>query len=118
FGVKAVSLRFFGSYGPNQNVTWWGGPQSVFIGAALRDEPMEIHGDGLQTRSFTYVSDTVDGIVRAIGTPAASGHVLNIGNDREITIAELARMIWGIVRPGTEPKLNFIPYATFGRYED
>jgi UDP-glucose 4-epimerase len=118
YGLETVSLRFFGSYGENQNVTWWGGPQSVFIGAALRGQPMEIHGDGLQTRSFTYVADTVDGVVRAMTTPAAAGKILNIGNDRPITILDLAKTISSIVRPGAEPLLKFIPYSTFGRYED
>jgi UDP-glucose 4-epimerase len=47
--------RFFGSYGYNQNLTWWGGPQSVFINNALKDIPLEIHGDGLQTRTFTFI---------------------------------------------------------------
>jgi UDP-glucose 4-epimerase len=117
-GVQAVALRFFGSYGENQNPTWWGGPQSVFIDAALRGARMEIHGDGLQTRSFTYVADTVDGVVRAMTSPRAPGEVFNIGNDREITILALARMVWDLVRPGTEPEIALIPYETFGRYED
>lgn len=118
YGTQIVLLRFFGAYGENQNVTWWGGPQSVFIGAALRDKELEIHGDGLQTRSFTYVGDTVRGIFTAVTHPRADGEVFNIGNDREITIRGLAEMVWGIVRPGTEPKLKIIPYETFGKYED
>ncbi len=56
FGIDVVLLRFFGGYGPNQNLTWWGGPQSVFIEKALDDEPLPIHGDGRQTRSFTYIT--------------------------------------------------------------
>ena len=65
-------LRFFGSYGPRQPLSWWGGPQSVFIDAVLNDREIPIHGDGLQTRSFTYVSDTVDGIYAAM-KPEANG---------------------------------------------
>lgn len=118
YGTQIVLLRFFGAYGENQNVTWWGGPQSVFIGAALRDTALEIHGDGLQTRSFTYVGDTVRGIFAAVTNARADGEIFNIGNNREITIRGLAEMVWGIVRPGTEPKLKIIPYETFGKYED
>jgi UDP-glucose 4-epimerase len=117
-GIDVVVLRFFGGYGPNQHRSWWGGPQAVFIDKAIDDESCEIHGDGQQTRSFTYISDHVDGIVRAIEQPAAANQVFNIGSTREITIAGLARLIWTLVREEQEPKLQFIPYATFGRYED
>lgn len=118
YGVDVVVLRFFGGYGPNQHRSWWGGPQAVFIDKALDDEPCEIHGDGQQTRSFTYVSDHVDGIIRAIENPAARNQVFNIGSTREITIEQLARLIWRLVRGDEEPKLKIIPYETFGRYED
>lgn len=118
YGIEGVALRLFGGYGPKQNVTWWGGPQSVFIGAALRGEPLEVHGTGKQTRSFTYVDDMVEGFVRAIDTPKADGEVLNIGIDREITIEDLAKMISGMIRPGEPPNVRYVPYETFGRYED
>jgi UDP-glucose 4-epimerase len=118
YGIDVVLLRFFGGYGPNQHRSWWGGPQAVFIDQALDDQPCEIHGDGQQTRSFTYVSDHVDAIIRAIETPAAANQVFNIGSTREITIEALARLIWRLVRGEQEPKLKFIAYETFGRYED
>lgn len=116
--MRIVPLRFFGGYGPNQNLTWWGGPQSVFIDAAIDDKELELHGDGSQTRSFTYVSDHVDGIVRCVEMPEADGKVFNLGNTREITIAELAKLIWGMVRPNTQPKIKLRPYESFGKYED
>ena len=115
--LEAVILRLFGGYGPRQNMTWWGGPQSVFIGAALRGEELEVHGTGQQTRSFTYVSDMVEGFVRAVDTPAADGEMLNVGADREITIEDLARLVWGMVRDDA-PRIKKVPLATFGRYED
>jgi UDP-glucose 4-epimerase len=115
--LEGVILRLFGGYGPRQNITWWGGPQSVFIGAALKGEPLELHGTGQQTRSFTYVSDMVEGFVRAVDVPGADGEMLNIGADREITIEGLARMVWGLVRDD-EPRLQKVPLATFGKYED
>jgi nucleoside-diphosphate-sugar epimerase len=115
--LEGVILRLFGGYGPRQNVTWWGGPQSVFIGAALKGEELELHGTGQQTRSFTYVSDLVEGFVRAADVPAADGEMLNVGADREITIEELARMVWGMVRDDA-PRIKKVPLATFGKYED
>ena len=118
YGLEGVALRLFGGYGPKQNLTWWGGPQSVFIGAALRGEALEVHGTGQQTRSFTYIDDMVEGFVRAIDTKEADGEVLNIGIDREITIENLAIMISRMIRPNEEPNVRLIPYETFGRYED
>jgi len=112
-----VILRLFGGYGPRQNMTWWGGPQSVFIAAALRGEELEVHGTGQQTRSFTYVSDMVEGFLRALDVAEADGEMLNVGADREITIEALARMVWDLVRDDA-PRIKKIPLATFGRYED
>jgi UDP-glucose 4-epimerase len=116
-GLEGVALRLFGGYGPRQNLTWWGGPQAVFIGGALKGEALEVHGTGRQTRSFTYVDDLVDGFVRAVDVPAAAGEVINIGSDREVTIEALARMVWRLVRDD-EPRINLVPFASFGRYED
>ena len=116
-GVPVTILRFFGSYGPGQNRTWWGGPQSVFIAAALRGEEMDVHGDGQQTRSFTYVDDTVDGIVRAAFSERAVGEIFNIGNTKPVTIHALAEMVWRLAGTG-EPKIHRVSYQAFGRYED
>jgi UDP-glucose 4-epimerase len=117
--VPMTILRYFGSYGPRQNLTWWGGPQSIFIDCALRNRPMPIHGDGLQTRSFTYIQDTIEGSFRALEKREAIGKVINIGNVEEITILELGKKIWKFVRGSEEPPIEFVPYRQFpGRYED
>jgi UDP-glucose 4-epimerase len=119
FGIDVVLLRFFGGYGPNQNLTWWGGPQAVFIEKALDGESLPIHGDGSQTRSFTYISDHVDGIVAAVEKPDANNLVVNIGAEREITIRALAELIWQLVHGADSPaQLETIPYESFGKYED
>jgi UDP-glucose 4-epimerase len=118
YGIDGVCLRFFGGYGPNQNLTWWGGPQSVFIDAALDDKELPLHGDGSQTRSFTFVSDHVAGIIAAIEKEQANNQVFNIGNTHEITIRQLAETIWCLIHGSTPPKLEYIPYETFGKYED
>lgn len=119
YGIPVVALRFFGGYGPNQNLTWWGGPQSVFINKALDNEEIEVHGDGQQTRSFTFISDHVNGITRAVEMDAANNLVFNLGNTFEISIYDLAKLIWRLVRGDEEtPKIKLIPYETFGKYED
>jgi UDP-glucose 4-epimerase len=120
FGIPVTLLRFFGSYGPRHHLSWWGGPQSVFIDAVLNDYEIPIHGDGLQTRSFTYVRDTIEGIYAAITKPEANGEIFNIGSTHEITILDLAKMIKGLCNTSREIKLKFIPYESFtgGKYED
>jgi len=118
FGIDVVALRYFGGYGPNQNLTWWGGPQSVFIDAAIDNLEVPLHGDGLQTRSFTYISDYLDGTIAALEKPEANNLTFNIGNTQEISILNLARMIWRLIRGDEEPKIKYIPFETFGKYED
>jgi UDP-glucose 4-epimerase len=119
YGMPVNIVRIFGSYGPRQNVTWWGGPQSVFIGAILKGEEIPIHGDGKQTRSFTYVSDTVGGIAAMI-EKGASGEIFNIGSTEEVSIAELAKVIHRLSGTKSPLRLKFIPYDEIGgrRYED
>jgi UDP-glucose 4-epimerase len=120
YGIPVTVLRFFASYGPRHHLSWWGGPQAVFIDAILNDQEIPIHGDGLQMRSFTYVTDTVEGIYAASIKPEANGEILNIGNTREITILELARTIKRLINTPGKLKLKFVPYDTFtgGKYED
>jgi UDP-glucose 4-epimerase len=118
YGIDVVLIRFFGGYGPNQNLTWWGGPQAVFITKAFLNEEIEVHGDGQQTRSFTYISDHVDGIVRIIDTRDSNNLVFNLGNTREITIEGLARLIWRLIRGEESAKIRLVPYSSFGKYED
>jgi UDP-glucose 4-epimerase len=121
YGLEYSIARFFGSYGINQNLTWWGGPQSVFIAKALMKEPIEIHGDGCQTRTFTYIDDTVEGLMSLILSKKANGEIFNIGSlpDDEIKIIDLAKLIWHLVNgQNDEPKIIYIPYTNFGKYED
>lgn len=120
-GLDYTIARFFGSYGPNQNLTWWGGPQSVFIANALLSKPLEIHGDGMQTRTFTYIDDTIQGLEKCLTESKSKNEIFNIANnpDEEITILDLGKLIWKLIhRDKTQPKINFIPYESFGKYED
>jgi UDP-glucose 4-epimerase len=120
FDLPYTIMRFFGSYGPNQNTTWWGGPQAVFIQNILEGKTLEIHGDGLQTRTFTYIDDTVQGIVKCIFEKNAHNEIFNIASEptEEITIKELAVLIWQLMKGNSDADLKLIPYQTFGNYED
>jgi UDP-glucose 4-epimerase len=119
YALDFVILRFFGSYGPRQHLSWWGGPQSVFMQAILEDREIEIHGDGTQTRSFTYIGDTTRGIIAALDTAAAVGEVLNIGSTHEITILELAHTIKRLSGTPGDIKLRMVPYEQLGGgYQD
>jgi UDP-glucose 4-epimerase len=117
--VLVSVVRIFGSYGPRQNLTWWGGPQSVFIESIFRGESIPIHGDGMQTRSFTFVSDTVRGLA-AVLENGPSGEIFNIGSTHEITIVDLAKTIHRLSGSAEPLKLNFIPYNEIDgrKYED
>lgn len=120
YGFPVTLLRFFGSYGPRQALSWWGGPPPVFIDAVLNDKVIPIHGDGQQTRSFTYVSDTVDGIEASIFREEANGEILNIGSKEEVTILELAHRVKKASKTPGELKIEMVPYESFTnkKYED
>jgi UDP-glucose 4-epimerase len=92
----------------------------TFVESLLDGEPMEVHGDGEQTRTFTHVRDTADGIVRALERPAARGEVINLGGTETITILELARRIQVELGLPEEPlRARFLPYESLpGKYQD
>lgn len=90
YGVETRLARLFNAYGPRMKPDD-GRVIPGFLIQALRGEPLTVFGDGLQTRSFCYVSDTVDGLVRLAGRPEPSP--VNIGSQREVTVLELARIV-------------------------
>jgi UDP-glucuronate decarboxylase len=90
-GVDARIVRIFNTYGPRMDPND-GRVVSNFIVQALHGEPLTVYGDGLQTRSFCYVDDLVDGILRLANHPTESGPI-NLGNDREFTMQELAHLV-------------------------
>jgi UDP-glucose 4-epimerase len=119
FGVPITALRFFGCYGERQYLDWWGGPQGVFLRAIARDEPVQIHGDGKQTRCFIFVTELAEGCARAIETDAANGMIVNIGTTEEVSIAGLAKLMFELSGKSGEPRLEFIPYESLSHgYED
>jgi UDP-glucose 4-epimerase len=118
-GLRVTILRLFGSYGPRNHPSWWGGPQAAFFEALLDGQEIEIHGDGQQTRTFTYVTDTVDGFVRALRTPEARGEVVNVGGSRPTTILGLAEAIHEVMGLAPPLRAKFVPYESLpGKYQD
>jgi len=119
FDIPVVILRYFGAYGPGQSPSWWGGPQAAFMQAILEEKPLEIHGDGKQTRSFTYITDTINGTIAAIEKSVAVGQIFNIGSTGELSILALAQKVWACADKPGEPPLEFKDYNSFkGKYED
>lgn len=90
FGLDYTIFRFFNTYGPKQSRDF---VVSKFINSALKNEPITINGDGLQTRTFCYIDDHIEACVKAFETNAFVNDVVNIGSDKEITILELAKII-------------------------
>jgi UDP-glucose 4-epimerase len=118
-GLQVTVLRLFNSYGPRNHLSWWGGPTVTFIEALLNGENLEIHGDGLQTRCFTYVDDTVEGFMRALETPEARGEVVNIGSTELLSVTELASAVQAQLGVPQPLRATFVPYASLpGNYQD
>lgn len=117
-GLAVSVIRYFNSYGPRVDIKGYGSVIAQFIRQALKGEPLTIFGDGKQTRCFTYVSDTIAGTLLAANKENAGGQVFNVGNDEEISIIELAKMIKRLT--ATQSKLEVIPYEKYyGKgYED
>jgi UDP-glucuronate decarboxylase len=91
-GVDARIARIFNTYGPRMAAND-GRVMSNFIVQALQGEPLTIYGDGAQTRSFCFVDDLIEGLVQLGTLEAAPDGPINLGNDREVTIAEIADLV-------------------------
>lgn len=95
-GVRTTIARIFNTYGPRMALDD-GRVVPAFIDQALRGEPLTVYGDGKQTRSFCYVRDLVDGLVRLLFSDER--YPVNLGNPREMTILEFAHYIRDAVNP-------------------
>jgi UDP-glucuronate decarboxylase len=101
YGTEIKVARIFNTYGPRMHPND-GRVVSNFIVQALRGEPITIYGDGSQTRSFCYVDDLIDGIVRLMNTPKEILGPFNLGNPSECTMIELAEKIKAITNSCSE----------------
>jgi len=106
--LDARVIRIFNTYGPNMAIGD-GRVVSNFIRQALRNEPINIYGDGKQTRSFCYVSDLVDGIYKLLQLDKNPNSPLNLGNPDEFTILELANLVVKVTNSMSEIVNNPLP---------
>ena len=105
-GVRTKVIRIFNTYGPRMNAND-GRVVSNFVVQALKGEDITIYGDGQQTRSFQYVTDLIEGMLRMMATPDAVVGPVNIGNPGEFTMLELAEKV--LLKVGGKSKLVFRP---------
>ncbi|HEY0615585.1 MAG TPA: NAD-dependent epimerase/dehydratase family protein [Candidatus Elarobacter sp.] len=91
-GLDGRIVRIFNTYGPRMQLDD-GRVIPSFCGSALRDLPLTIYGDGSQTRSFCYVDDLVEGVLRFATRPGLRGRIVNLGNPEEFTIRRLAEIV-------------------------
>jgi UDP-glucuronate decarboxylase len=104
--LRIKVARIFNTYGPRMHPND-GRVVSNFIVQALKGEPITLYGDGQQTRSFCYVSDLVDGLMRLMNTPDAVTGPINLGNPGEFTILELAEQVLALT--GSRSELKRLP---------
>ncbi len=106
YGLPTVSIRPFNIYGPGQVGE---GAVHAFVVRAVKGEPISIHNDGDQIRSWCYVDDIVDGILVCLENEKAPGHAFNIGNPRStVTIYQLAQLIVRLA--GSRSEIKFVPW--------
>lgn len=91
-GVRSKIIRIFNTYGPNMQA-YDGRVITNFVVSALKGEPITIYGDGMQTRSFQYVDDLIEGMIRMMDTEDDFTGPVNLGNPGEFTMLELAEMV-------------------------
>jgi UDP-glucose 4-epimerase len=107
FGLPVVIMRFFNTIGPRQTGRY-GMVAPRFVRRALQGEPLQVYGDGKQSRCFADVVDVSEAIVKLAHHPQAVGQVFNIGNTQEITIRELAERV--VKLTGSSSTIEHVPY--------
>jgi UDP-glucose 4-epimerase len=105
--LPVAVVRLFNTVGPRQTGQY-GMVVPRFVRAAVRNEPIPVHGDGSQSRCFGHVLDVVEALVKVLENPTCFGQVINLGNDQEITIKGLAEK--AIELTGSKSEIRFIPY--------
>jgi nucleoside-diphosphate-sugar epimerase len=104
YGLPYTIFRFFNTYGPNQSTDF---VVARFLAAALKNKDIHIYGDGSQTRTFTYVTDTVDVCNMIFEQKLLQNDVINIGNDAVMSIKDLAELIIKI--SGSTSRIVYLP---------
>ena len=104
YGLKYTIYRYFNTYGPNQSTDF---VLPRLLEAALKNKDITIYGDGTQSRTFTYVDDTIDASLACLFKNEVVNDVINIGNDIPITMLDLAKLIISITK--SKSKIVFLP---------
>jgi UDP-glucose 4-epimerase len=107
-GLDVVIVRLFNTVGPRQSGQY-GMVIPRFVASALANQPLEIHGDGNQTRSFCHVADTIRALRGLMAATEISGEIFNVGSTQRIRIVDLAGRI--LTATGSESELAFVPYG-------
>jgi nucleoside-diphosphate-sugar epimerase len=107
YGLETVTTRYFNVFGPRQQPgSPYSGVISLFIDALSEGRAPMIHGDGQQTRDFTYVGDVVTGVLRACEAPGAAGEVINLAAGGRISLLELVASLQRVLGTGVEPQFG------------
>jgi len=106
--LQVVVARLFNTVGPRQTGQY-GMVVPRFVKAALKNETIEVHGDGTQSRCFGHVTDVVAGLTKLIETPTCFGQVVNLGSDSEVSINKLAETAMSMT--GSTSQIRYIPYS-------
>ena len=115
--VPVVVFRLFNTVGPRQSGAY-GMVIPRFVAAAVRGDPLQVHGDGKQRRCFLHVADAVEAIVRLADCPGAVGEVVNVGSTEQVAIRELAARV---IRAAGSGAIDYVPYEQAfpeGGFED
>jgi len=105
FGLETVRLRFFNIFGPRQRAdSPYSGVIALFIAAMSHGETPTVHGDGLQSRDFTYVSNAVQALLKAATAEGISGKVYNVGTGRSISVLDLVAALNRLLGKNLAPK--------------
>jgi UDP-glucose 4-epimerase len=107
YALPVTIVRLFNTVGPRQ-VGQYGMVVPRFVDAALQGRPLQVYGDGNQSRCFCHVHDVADALVKLMATPAAVGGVYNLGSDQEVSINDLARRV--IAAAGSSSKVEHLTY--------
>lgn len=115
--LPVIIARLFNTVGPRQTGQY-GMVVPNFVQEALIGKPITVYGDGMQSRSFTYIADVIDALIRLMAKVEAVGQIFNVGNEEEVTIKELALMVKEMA--GSSSEIEYIPYEkAYGPgYED
>ena len=105
--LPVVVARLFNTVGPRQTGQY-GMVLPNFVQSALLGKPIPVYGDGTQSRSFTHVTDVVEALTKLMAEPKAEGDIFNVGNDKEVTIKDLALQVKEMANSNSE--IEFIPY--------